>query len=296
MEKMEATSVTMSVLFVLSFFVQATAFGSSVFQYPSSVSVNVGANVTLLCSIKQFSAECSSVWWFRLQKTSSVPTLLNTNTRKYLKTTMSKNCSLTIYNLEESESSAYYCALVQGLGIYFGPGSHVLVSRLVGDSISLVIFRSLDIIEDEVTLVCLASVVSFGSSRLYWMVNSNHKEGETEFRSHFIQSQVSIPTHMWKAGVHCTCILTTESGQNLNRTIKHKTEGCFVLMSSLLGVSFPLVIVLIILTVQCNQLQHSGRENEIIHLGTCSSSKVNKKRQEKEEVQYATIVSSGRRR
>lgn len=100
--------------------------GKLVFQ-SSSLTVDVGTNVTLTCDIADAFGQCSSVRWLLHQQENGFKIYMSgfrTTTRKALQDVL---CILTIYEASLSDNGTFYCLLLNEGVDYMGNGTTLTV-------------------------------------------------------------------------------------------------------------------------------------------------------------------------
>ncbi|MGH0145676.1 UNVERIFIED_CONTAM: hypothetical protein FKN15_006046 [Acipenser sinensis] len=249
-----------------------TRFGDAgLFQYPPLVRVEDGSSVNLTCDIGEFSsAKCFTVIWFKLRSNSSPTLETYQNIRpvgSFVGNEIEKTCSLNLNNAQVNDSGTYYCALIRGQGMYMGNGSTLVVRGQWGD---VATERSDDRAYIEIltpsesdgevqssgaaTLVCLVFGVS-EQARVYWVIEHGLTDSGSRDSSQstpdFIRNQITIPGEVWNSGAVCMCVVETESGRNMSKSVSKTGSGAcpLFLYGSLAAASFLLITLLITLVI-----------------------------------------------
>ncbi|KAK1154725.1 hypothetical protein AOXY_G28255 [Acipenser oxyrinchus oxyrinchus] len=244
---------------------------AGLFQYPPLVRVEVGSSVNLTCDFGDFPrAKCFTVIWFKLRSTS-IPTLETyQNVRpggSLVGNEVKKTCSLNLNNAQVNDSGTYYCAFISSSAIYLGNGSTLVIRELSDDRAYIEILTPSD---GEVqpsgaaTLVCLVFGVS-DQDRVYWVIEEDVEYELTDSRSRdssestpdFIRNQITIPGEVWSSGAVCTCVVETESGRNMSKSVSKTGSGaCPLFLYGLLAAASFLLITLLITLVICYRRQN----------------------------------------
>ncbi|XP_058862177.1 uncharacterized protein LOC131705095 [Acipenser ruthenus] len=204
---------------------------AGLFQYPPLVRAEVGSSVNLTCDIGEFSsAKCFTVIWFKL-RSKGIPTLETyQNIRpvgSFVGNEIEKTCSLNLNNAQVNDSGTYYCALIRGQGMYMGNGSTLVVRERSDDRAYIEILTPSES-DGEVqssgaaTLVCLVFGVS-EQDRVYWVIEhgltDSWSRDSSQSTPDFIRNQITIPGEVWSSGAVCTCVVETESGRNMSKSV-----------------------------------------------------------------------------
>ncbi|XP_058863765.1 uncharacterized protein LOC117971962 isoform X2 [Acipenser ruthenus] len=238
---------------------------AGLFQYPPLVRAEVGSSVNLTCDIGDFStAKCFTVIWFKLQS-KSIPTLETYQSVRasgsLVGDEIEKTCSLNLNNAQVKDSGTYYCAFIRSPVMYLGNGSTLLVRERSDDLAYIEIITPSD---GEVqssgaaTLVCLVFGVS-EPARVYWVIEGDVEHELTDSGSRdssestpdFIRNQITIPGDVWSSGSVCTCVVETESGRDMSKSVSKTGSGAcpLFLYGSLAAASFLLITLLITLAI-----------------------------------------------
>ncbi|XP_041099048.1 immunoglobulin kappa light chain-like isoform X2 [Polyodon spathula] len=262
---MQTLRISLSLVFLTYGALQVSA----VFQYPPVVRAEVGSTVHFTCDIGDLTGHCYSVLWLKVQP-SRVPALAvysnispGGSRGSEADAPTKKRCSLTLTSVQVNDSGTYYCGFSSQIMVYYGNGTRLLVKS--SEAISIVISSPSD---DEVqssgsvTLVCLVFGVS-EQARVHWDIAGGVRHGLTDSDStpDFIRNQITIQGEVWMSGTVCTCVVETESGRNVSRSVSK-----------------------------------TGNKNEIGHSGARLSSGSKLREQEREEVQYASLDFNARGR
>ncbi|KAK6467033.1 hypothetical protein HHUSO_G35395, partial [Huso huso] len=240
---------------------------AGLFQYPPLVRVEVGSSVNFTCDIGDFStAKCFTVIWFKLWSTS-IPTLETYQSVRaggsFAGDEIEKTCSLNLNNAQVNDSGTYYCAFITNQLMYKGNGSTLVVRERSDDPAYIEILTPSES-DGEVhssgaaTLVCLVFGVS-EQARVYWVIEGDveHEltdsgsKDSSEFTPDFIRNQITIPGEVWSSGAVCTCVVETESGHNMSKSVSKTGSGAcpLFLYGSLAAASFLLITLLITLVI-----------------------------------------------
>ncbi|KAK1154600.1 hypothetical protein AOXY_G28085 [Acipenser oxyrinchus oxyrinchus] len=235
---------------------------AGLFQYPPLVRVEVGSSVNLTCDIEDMIGKCFSVIWFKLRSTS-IPTLETYQSVRpggsLVGDEIEKTCSLNLNNAQVNDSGTYYCALISSSAMYMGNGSTLVVRERSDDRAYIEILTSSES-DGEVqssgaaTLVCLVFGVS-EQTRVYWVIEhgltDSGSRDSSESTPDFIRNQITIPGEVWSSGAVCTCVVETESGRNMSKSVSKTGSGAcpLFLYGSLAAASFLLITLLITLVI-----------------------------------------------
>ncbi|KAK1154723.1 hypothetical protein AOXY_G28252 [Acipenser oxyrinchus oxyrinchus] len=201
---------------------------AGLFQYPPLVRVEVGSSVNLTCDIEDMSGKCFSVIWFKL-RSKSIPTLETYQSVRpggsLAGNEIEKTCSLNLNNAQVNDSGTYYCAFIRSSSMYLGNGSTLVIRERSDDRAYIEILTPSD---GEVqssgaaTLVCLVFGVS-EQARVYWVIEHGLTDSgsgdSSESTPDFIRNQITIPGEVWSSGAVCTCVVKTESGRNMSKSV-----------------------------------------------------------------------------
>ncbi|XP_034765848.2 uncharacterized protein LOC117971962 isoform X3 [Acipenser ruthenus] len=214
---------------------------AGLFQYPPLVRAEVGSSVNLTCDIGDFStAKCFTVIWFKLQS-KSIPTLETYQSVRasgsLVGDEIEKTCSLNLNNAQVKDSGTYYCAFIRSPVMYLGNGSTLLVRERSDDPAYVEILTPSES-DGEVqssgaaTLVCLVFGVS-EPARVYWLIEHGLTDSgsgdSSESTPDFIRNQITIAGEVWSSGAVCTCVVETESGRDMSKSVSKtaRAAGCF---------------------------------------------------------------------
>ncbi|KAK1151507.1 immunoglobulin alpha-2 heavy chain-like isoform X2 [Acipenser oxyrinchus oxyrinchus] len=248
-----------------------------VVQYPRLVRAEVGGSVNLSCDLGDLTRFCYTVMWLRFQSETSVLTAYtNQSPASHGSAGAEKICNFTRSNLQASDSGTYYCVVVNGPVAHFGNGSTLVVKKhFLGPPSIAILSPSAGEVQSNgsATLVCLVFGVS-EQARVYWDIAGSVRHGLTDSGSgdssestpDFIRNQISIPGEVWSSGAACTCVVETESGRNMSKTVTKigNPKACAVLHSAMLAVvSFILITLLLILVMIFNR-RKAGQTNSYL--------------------------------
>ncbi|XP_058863372.1 uncharacterized protein LOC117395129 [Acipenser ruthenus] len=239
---------------------------AGLFQYPPLVRAEVGSSINLTCDIEDMIGKCFTVIWFKL-RSKSIPTLETYQSIKpggsFAGDEIEKTCSLNLNNAQVNDSGTYYCGLISSSAIYLGNGSTLVVRKRSDDRACIEILTPSES-DGEVkssgaaTLVCLVFGVS-EPARVYWLIKGDVKHvltdsgsgDSTEYTPEFIKNQITIPEEIWSSGAVCTCVVETESGRNMSKSVSKTGSGAcpLFLYGSLAGASFLLITLLVTLVI-----------------------------------------------
>ncbi|XP_058862161.1 uncharacterized protein LOC117968731 [Acipenser ruthenus] len=239
---------------------------AGLFQYPPLVRAEVGSSINLTCDIEDMIGKCFTVIWFKL-RSKSIPTLETYQSIKpggsFAGDEIEKTCSLNLNNAQVNDSGTYYCGLISSSAIYLGNGSTLVVRKRSDDRAYIEILTPSES-DGEVkssgaaTLVCLVFGVS-EQARVYWLIKGDVKHvltdsgsgDSTEYTPEFIKNQITIPEEIWSSGAVCTCVVETESGRNMSKSVSKTGSGAcpLFLYGSLAGASFLLITLLVTLVI-----------------------------------------------
>ncbi|KAK6467032.1 hypothetical protein HHUSO_G35394 [Huso huso] len=237
---------------------------AGLFQYPPLVRAEVGSSVNFTCDIGDFqSAKCFSVIWFKL-RSKSIPTLETYQSvspgGSFAGNEIKKTCSMNLNNAQVKDSGTYYCGLISSSAIYLGDGSTLVIRERSDDRAYIEIITPSD---GEVqssgaaTLVCLVFGLS-EQARVYWVIEEDVKyepdsgsKDSRESTPDFIRNQITIPGEVWSSGAMCTCVVETESGRDMSKSVSKTGSGAcpLFLYGSLAAASFLLITLLITLVI-----------------------------------------------
>ncbi|XP_034766153.1 uncharacterized protein LOC117965194 [Acipenser ruthenus] len=212
---------------------------AGLFQYPPLVRVEVGSSVNLTCDIGDFSsAKCFTVIWFKLRSTSILTLETYQSVRaggSFVGDEIERTCSLNLNNAQVNDSGAYYCAFITNQVMYKGNGSTIVV-RERSDGRAYIEILTPSESDGEVqssgsaTLVCLVFGVS-EQARVYWVIERGLTDSgsgdSSESTPDFIRNQITIPGEVWSSGSVCTCVVETESGRNMSKSVSKTDADCF---------------------------------------------------------------------
>ncbi|KAK1151554.1 hypothetical protein AOXY_G32410 [Acipenser oxyrinchus oxyrinchus] len=241
---------------------------AGLFQYPPLVRVEVGSSVNLTCDIEDMNEKCFSVIWFKLRSTS-IPTLETYQSVRpggsFAGNEIEKTCSLNLSNAQVDDSGTYYCAFIRSPVMYLGNGSTLIVRERSDDRAYIEILTPSES-DGEVqssgaaTLVCLVFGVS-EQARVYWVIEHGLTDSgsgdSSESTPDFIRNQITIPGEVWSSGAVCTCVVETESGRNMSKSVSKTGSGaCPLFLYGLLAAVSFLLITLLITLVICYRRQN----------------------------------------
>lgn len=101
--------------------------GESLVFQSSSMTVDVGTNVTLICDIESAFGQCSSVRWLLYQQETGLKIYISgirTITRKAQQDTL---CTMQISRIRPSNNGTYYCLLLNEGVDFMGNGTELTV-------------------------------------------------------------------------------------------------------------------------------------------------------------------------
>ncbi|XP_058863731.1 uncharacterized protein LOC131705317 [Acipenser ruthenus] len=213
---------------------------AGLFQYPPLVRVEVGSSVNLTCDIEDMSGKCFSVIWFKL-RSKSIPTLETYQSVRaggsFAGDEIEKTCSLNLNNAQVKDSGTYYCAFIRSSAMYLGNGSTLVVRERSDDRAYIEILTPSES-DGEVqssgaaTLVCLVFGVS-EQARVYWLTDHgltvSGSGDSSESTPDFIRNQITIPGEVWSSGSVCTCVVETESGRNMSKSVSKTGKSMNIL-------------------------------------------------------------------
>ncbi|KAK1151511.1 immunoglobulin alpha-2 heavy chain-like [Acipenser oxyrinchus oxyrinchus] len=237
-----------------------------VVQYPRLVRAEVGGSVNLSCDLGDLTRFCYTVMWLRFQSETSVLTAYtNQSPASHGSAGAEKICNFPISNLQTNDSGTYYCAVVNGPVAHFGNGSTLVVKKhSLGPPSIAILSPSAGEVQSSgsATLVCLVFGVS-EQARVYWDIAGSVRHGLTDSGSgdssestpDFIRNQITIPGEVWSSGAACTCVVETESGRNMSKSVTQIEHGgvdfTLLQMRSLEVVSFLTAVIIIIAAMRC---------------------------------------------
>ncbi|KAK6471409.1 hypothetical protein HHUSO_G29816 [Huso huso] len=82
--------------------------------------------------------------------------------------------------------------------------------------------------EGTLTLVCLARGLSSPAVRFQWFIGESYSatsrpdsgsKDSSESTPDFIRNQITIPGEVWSSGAMCTCVVETESGRDMSKSV-----------------------------------------------------------------------------
>ncbi|XP_041094900.1 uncharacterized protein LOC121306940 [Polyodon spathula] len=214
---------------------------AGLFQYPPLVRAEVGSSVNLTCDIRDFSAaKCFSVIWIKL-RSKSRPTLETYQSVRpggsFVGNEIETSCSLNLNNAQVNDSATYYCAFIKSSLMYTGNGSTLVVREGSDDRAYIEILTpSEGAVQSSgaATLVCLVFGVP-EQARVYWVIEHELTDSGTGNSSDstpdFIRNEITIPGAVWSSGTVCTCVVETESGRNMSKSVSKTGErdpDCFL--------------------------------------------------------------------
>ncbi|KAK6467034.1 hypothetical protein HHUSO_G35396 [Huso huso] len=211
---------------------------AGLFQYPPLVRAEVGSSVNLTCDIEDMIGKCFTVIWFKL-RSKSIPTLETYQSVRaggsFAGDEIEKTCSLNLNNAQVKDSGTYYCGFIRSSAIYLGNGS-TLVIRERSDDRGYIEILTPSESDGEVqssgaaTLVCLVFGVS-EQARVYWVIEhgltDSGSKDSSESTPDFIRNQITIPGEVWSSGAVCTCVVETESGPDMSKSVSKTDADCF---------------------------------------------------------------------
>ncbi|KAL0984888.1 hypothetical protein UPYG_G00149980 [Umbra pygmaea] len=264
--------------------------GAVVYQYPESLTVTQGTNVSFQCDISELLGECTYVVWWHvgpLRKLTLWPQeTYRSHTRKSV-------CLLNIPNANLTSVGTFYCAMINGAMLHIGNGSVLTISESFTAEPSLEVLVPTDLQGEwssSVPLLCLVSGLDPSQATVYWEVEGNVQSSERlpdvlSEKAGSVRVQLSVPGHTWAEGAKVTCCLETSGGVRMNKTVSRtemESSGPWVVLSISLGsMCMVLSIGLIIVTVYVCRLTHNPGMKKYEH---------NKDRaQGVTEVQYASL-------
>ncbi|XP_058863323.1 uncharacterized protein LOC131705113 [Acipenser ruthenus] len=203
---------------------------AGLFQYPPLVRAEVGSSVNLTCDIEDMIGKCFTVIWFKL-RSNSIPTLETYQSVRaggsFAGDEIEKTCSLNLNNAQVKDSGTYYCGFIRSSAIYMGNGSTLVIRERSDDPAYIEILTPSES-DGEVqssgaaTLVCLVFGVS-EQARVYWLIEHELTDSgsgdSSESTPDFIRNQITIPGEVWSSGAVCTCVVETESGRDLSKSV-----------------------------------------------------------------------------
>ncbi|KAK6467179.1 immunoglobulin alpha-2 heavy chain-like [Huso huso] len=212
--------------------------------------------------MRDFTGYCYSIMWFRVQRLTPVmEPFMNAGSGDHfgMDNQAERTCSLTLTSVRHS--ATFYCAFVKGSSIYLGNGSALIVtnSSLRTPSSIAILSPSAGEVQSigSATLVSLVFGVS-EQARVYWDIAGSVRHGLTDSGSEdssestldFIRNQITIPGEVWSSGAVCTCVVETESGWNMSKTVTKIEHGrvdfTLLMMRSLEIVSFLTAVIIIV--------------------------------------------------
>ncbi|KAK1154599.1 hypothetical protein AOXY_G28084 [Acipenser oxyrinchus oxyrinchus] len=118
--------------------------------------------------------------------------------------------------------------------MYTGNGSTLIV-RERSDDRAYIEILTLSESDGEVqssgaaTLVCLVFGVS-EQARVYWVIEHGLTDSgsgdSSESTPDFIRNQITIPGEVWSSGAVCTCVVKTESGRSMSKSVSKTDADC----------------------------------------------------------------------
>lgn len=112
--------------FFFSLLLMCVIGGSVVFQ-SSSLTVDVGTNVTLTCDIQNAFGQCSLVRWLLYQHENGLKVYILGSRTFTKKTHQEILCTLTISQARLSDNGTFYCLLLNEGVDYMGNGTALTV-------------------------------------------------------------------------------------------------------------------------------------------------------------------------
>ncbi|XP_041099895.1 uncharacterized protein LOC121311514 [Polyodon spathula] len=235
---------------------------AGLFQYPPLVRAEVGSSVNLTCDIRDFSAaKCFSVIWIKL-RSKSRPTLETYQSVRpggsFVGNEIETSCSLNLNNAQVNDSATYYCAFITNQFMYTGNGSTLVVREGSDDRAYIEILTpSEGAVQSSgaATLVCLVFGVP-EQARVYWVIKHELTDfgtgNSSESTPDFIRNEITIPGAVWSSGTVCTCVVETESGRNMRKSVSKTGSGaCPLFLYGSLAAASCLLIALLIILVIC---------------------------------------------
>ncbi|KAI1885988.1 hypothetical protein AGOR_G00209420 [Albula goreensis] len=278
-----------------------------VFQHPSSLRVPAGKGVTLHCDISGVTGRCAFVWWLLVQPDTGLTIYRNPNiiTIPGNTRTADRACLLHIPSTNRSDTGTYYCAVSDSRMSYYGNGTTLIVTERAVTDITMDILVPVPQLLDQsdpVTLLCLVSGVDPSKAKVHWEVEGKVRRTElpqaNALASDAIRTRLSVPSQSWARGVPVTCVLETDKGLSLNKTISRAGIGtfsqCVYLVAAVGGVSF-LIFIATIITVCVILLKGNHRMKESLPRHTAMNWS-RQPQQDLEQVQYTSLRFEGRRR
>ncbi|KAJ8398480.1 hypothetical protein AAFF_G00427350 [Aldrovandia affinis] len=290
------------------FFALVAIAAGVVLQDPPSLQVAVGTSVDLHCDISGVTGRCTSLSWLLVQPETGLTFYGNPNkttiTVPGTSETADKACILRIPSTKLSDSGTFYCVVSDTRMAYHGNGTTLVVSDITMD---ILVPVPLDPLSQSapVSLMCLVSGVDPSRARVHWEVEGEDMEYELPqsnvLASDSIRTRLSVPGLSWARGASVTCVLETDKGLNLNRTISRTVNvslsgsgtpnQCIYLVAAVGGVYF-LIFITTVFTM-CVIWHNRRKSHPRPHAG------INQSRQPQqglERVQYASLRFGGRRR
>ncbi|KAJ7998242.1 hypothetical protein DPEC_G00220570 [Dallia pectoralis] len=272
--------------------------GTVVYQYPETLTVTEGTNVTFQCDISEMLGECTYIVWMQLGPTKKL-TLWPQET--YSIHTRRTICLLNILNADKRSEGTFYCAMLNGAMFILGNGSVLTISETLNPYPYLEVLVPVDWHggpSSLVPLLCLVSGIDPSQARVYWEVEGNFQSSERlpeiwSEKPASVRVQLLVPSHTWAEGSEVTCFLESNHGVKMNKTVRRTemtSRPLVFLALSLASVCILLSMVLIIITLYVFKLRQKPR---IKKLYPCE---YNKDRSEGlTEVQYASLKFGARR-
>ncbi|XP_069041067.1 immunoglobulin lambda-1 light chain-like isoform X3 [Lepisosteus oculatus] len=301
-----ASTAKMLGLLLLFSGIQKGAASSVVVQYPRSLKAQAGAGATvnLTCTINDAMAHCNSTAWVRVALSGAMRMDLYANSSKnhddigFSKT--QRKCLLTINNLQAKDSGVYYCVYMYSKTPYFGNSSRVEVIEPPKTSPSIEILHpTSDAVQfaGAVSLLCLVRGVSLLEGRVFWRISGKEETGVTDSGGSdprksgqdFIRNQLFIPAHTWASGVPCTCVVQTDSGLDMSKTVSLGADplACSSLFYGIGAAASISIMALLFLLVYKVRSSSGRRENTPVRSGNTSHPKP--RDMVREDVQYAAL-------
>ncbi|XP_039607445.1 uncharacterized protein LOC120527743 isoform X1 [Polypterus senegalus] len=310
----------MLILVVLLYHISAVP--AVVYQTPQSAKIRAGHEVNLTCYIEDFRGFCFTVVWLKINFENTLDVYHSIKfPGQHIQNgkPVDTKCNLTIRNAQLTDSGTYVCMYLKNSVFFMGNGTALTVIEQPDVPTSLVILipsEDGDSYNNATTvLTCLVFGVNF--AKIFWNISGIIQEGRSDFgrlvndpsAKHYLRNQFIIPLRNWTSGDTFTCIVKTESGEYLTKSVK-KSEpvNCILYLGAQIVGCLLLTTLLIINLICCWVKTHSGKANRYVsddsknerqaHLrckkrtGQKSANRFSRGTQEvmeREEVQYASL-------
>ncbi|XP_067425638.1 immunoglobulin kappa light chain-like [Emydura macquarii macquarii] len=207
----------------------------SVYQTPRFLFVEISATAKIHCSsTEKLEGGGFLVYWYR-RRGSEVPICIkkcsnDQNVSKFACKSETHGLTLEIYNVQQSESGDYYCAVKSSSYLTFGNGSTLIVGDSYTSS-SWVLLLSPSphglVSTGTADLACMVHGIS-NPVQITWNISGDRQEQglmrslKAKDGSLILISHISVPTDTWTSAKIFTCEVNfNSSGNSVKKSAKY---------------------------------------------------------------------------